>query len=90
MKVTAKDLTLYFRLHKMSTTFDVHEVSDEEGGDVNEVAIMISKEDFERYMKDVSKATCFVCGEPSRPYTKGELIDIEGGRPVHVKCGRSY
>jgi hypothetical protein len=78
---TARALAKYFSLHDGMTRF---RAALSTWGD--EVAIIISREDFERYI-DSETAFCFKCGETIRPYTKGNLRRI-GELYYHEKCVR--
>lgn len=75
----ARDIERYFSLHRGGRRFNVLDLSDDE------VAIAISREDFERYIQNKG-SSCYYCGESPRPYTKGEFITIEGGNVAHKKC----
>jgi len=77
MSAKAYNLSKYFAMHEEEVEFKTMLTSR------NEVAIFVSREDFERYVGTSSK--CCICGEGPRPYTKGELKQFHS-KKYHEKC----
>lgn len=81
IKAVAQEITKYFRLHKRSEMFEVRPTDNPK-----EIAIIISKEDYERYLHQSAKGVCYICGETHRPYTKGKMIETGTGKAYHERC----
>lgn len=77
MKTTAIQIRKYFAAHRPGQHFEV------EAHGKHEAAIIISREDAERYLGTCS--TCIICSETARPYTKGPMQKI-GECDYHEKC----
>jgi hypothetical protein len=77
MSAKASNISEYFAMHGEEVEFKTMLTSREE------VAIFVSREDFDRYIG--TSMTCCICGEGPRPYTKGKLKRLSN-KKYHEKC----